>query len=132
MSHIFSYPSAAAPTATVVLHPALVTIQEEDFVFAQRLVRTADGTPWVFALTGNRLQTYEVIVEALHEADMGGFSGYRTLWTFFHLMTNGAMSPWSLTHTDGETTTVRLIPERWKFPEGKKGTFSGQFALSRE
>ena len=132
MSHVFSFPNAAAPTEILRLHPALVTIQEEDFTFVQRLVRTADGTPWVFALAGHRLQTYAVIVEGLPEADFGGFAGYRALWTFFDLITNGAMSACSLTHTDGNTATVRLIPDRWQFPEGKKGSFSGQFALMRE
>ena len=89
MSHIFSYPSAALPTTTILrLHPALVTIQEEDFAFVQRMLDAADGTPWVFQLAGIDPQTYDVLVADLQEADLGGFSGYLTSRSFFRNITN--------------------------------------------
>ena len=131
MSHIFSFPNALAPTTLVLLHPAYVVIQEEELVPVQRLLTTADGTQWVFALSGHVLQTYTVLVTELDEADRGGFAGYQTLKAFFATVTNWSMAPFALTHTDGGTVMVRLPPSPWRFTEERKGQFSGQFPLHR-
>ena len=74
------------------------------------MLTAADGTPWVFQLAGTHPQTYTVIVTDLQEADLGGFSGYLTLRSFFRNITNGAMTAWSFTHDDGETATVACSP----------------------
>ena len=131
MSHIFSYPSAASPTTLLMLHPALVTVQEEHLEPVQRVLEAADGTQWVFQLSGNRLQTYEVLVADLQEADLDGFAGYGSLVAFVDTIANWSMTTWDFTHSDGGTVRVRLVPGVVRCLGGAKGFFSGRFALRR-
>lgn len=131
MSHLFRYPTAGAPTATVTLRPSLVTIQEELIEPIQRALEAADGTQWIYALSANRRQTFTVLVEDLQEADAAGFSGYASLKAFFESSTNWMQSQFDLTHEDGITTTVRLLQDRWAFRETIKGYWSGEFLLRK-
>ena len=131
MSHLFRYPTAASPSSTVTLHPALVLIQRENIRPIQRLLRAPDGTHWFFQLTPNRLQRYEVTVTDLPLANFTSFSGYQALKDFFDGITNWMERSFDMTHTDGLTLPVRLDLETWTFPEGIKDRYSGSFVLER-
>ena len=133
MAHTFGFPAGQGYTATVTLDPSLVTIQEERIMPAQRFRETADGTHWVFQLSGNRLQTFEVLVEWLHEINNGTLSGYLTLKQFFEAPVNWMGAVFDLVHDDGGTTVVRLVLEQngWEFTEVQKGRWSGRFLLRK-
>ena len=131
MSHLLRYPNAGTPVVTITLNPALVTIQDQNIEPVQRYLEAPDGTQWVFALSSNRKQSYEVIVEDLPEATSGGFSGFNALLDFFQTTTNWMASSWDLTHDDGETATVRIRLESWQFIEGLRGFWSGRFTLRK-
>ena len=132
MSHLLRYPAGGSYTATVTLNPALVVIQEfEEVRPVQRVLVTPTGKQWTFQLSTNRRQVFRVIIEILHEADSGGFSGLTTLRTFFENTMNYAMNPCDLTHDDGATTTVRLIPDSVRFTETLKAWWTGEFLLQK-
>ena len=122
MSHLFSYPTATLPTATVRLNPALVTIQEKKAVRpTQRALLAPDGTRWVYQLSPNRMQTFQVTVDRLHEADSGIYAGYGSLYNFIDAFANFMMNQFDLTHTDGLTTPVWFSSESWALQEGPIG-----------
>ena len=131
MSHLLRYPNYTSPTQTVTLSPAFVTIQDVHITPLQRLLSAADGTQWVFQLSANLIQEYEVQVDALAEADSGGFSGFTTLQTFFTTHVTWMLTPFDLTHDDGGTVTVRLVSPQWTFTEGKLGRWSGSFTVRK-
>lgn len=132
MSHVLSWPTMTSPSNAVTLNPALVTIQEAaNLRPVQRVLRAADGTRWVFQLSDHRLQTFRVTVDRLHEADVGGFSGYASLANFIDVSANYAMNQFDLTHTDGITTPVYFSSEMWTFEEVVYGFWSGTFDLER-
>ena len=132
MPHIFGYPAAEGYTKTVTLDPTLVTIQDEATTEpVQRFKETADGTHWVFQLAGSRKRSYEVVVDFLHEEDVSGRSGYKSLKQFFDMTTNWMMSLFDLRHDDGEVTPVRLMQESWQFTEVQKNRWSGRFLLRK-
>lgn len=130
-AHLLQHPAGGPYTTTVTLNPALVTIQEERIDPAQRFLETKDKTHYVFAISANRGQTYEAIVEHLHEDDTASESGYTTLKTFFDTTTNWMINTFDLTHDDGGTITVRIVQESWEFTEGLKGRWSGRFQMRK-
>lgn len=130
MSHTLSYPSIAVPTYTVVLHPALVTIQDHGSVEPyQRIVESADGTQYVFQTSANLRQVLGVEIIDLPESDAGGFSGLTSLYNFFALRTTWGLSQFDLTHDDANTFVVRLAPPFWQFRETLKARHTGSLTF---
>ena len=114
MSHLLQYPAGGGSYSSIVtLNPALVVVQElQEVRPVQRVLVTPSGKQWAFALSGNRLQRFRAIIELLHEADNGVFSGLTTLRNFIENVINYAMQPFDFTHDDNVLTTVgsSLIP----------------------
>ena len=135
MAHIFGFPAGAAHTVEIRLDPSLVTIQEEQRAFVQRHRETPDGTQWVFQLAATRPQTFEVLIEDLHEdnrvTESETLAGYTSLWAFFDATVNGMMNLFDLRHEDGLTTVVRLMSPEWEFAEGLKGRWRGRLRLRK-
>jgi hypothetical protein len=133
MSHILYYPTQASPTRTETLHPAFLTIQDEEVTPFQRLLTASDGTQYVFTLSSNLAIRYEMQFVDYPDANFtqGGvsFTGLQSLRTFFQSYTSWAGATFQLSHDDSYLVTVRLASLEWHFIETLKNRWSGTLYL---
>jgi hypothetical protein len=132
MSHTLSYPTTVSPTHLVVLHPALVTIQDHHNVEPyQRLLEASDGTHYSFQVTTNLRVLYRVEIVELHQTIVNGFAGLDALYIFFASGTMWGLNSFVLSHDNGYNVTVRLAPPWWSFTETRRGRYTGTLTFIR-
>jgi hypothetical protein len=131
------FPTASAPTASVVLSPAFTVVQPYRRSAFQRVHTSEDGTVHTFTVAALVEEILEMTCTDINEADEISGDGAAKLLAFIANNLDYRRLPCDLTDADGVVTTVRLWSPEVEFVEAAggvrvQGRFSGRLLWRKE
>lgn len=136
----FDFPTASAPTASLVFNPTLVTVIRPRPMPIQQIELAVSGRAYRRQLHTNIEELWEISFDDLHEADSGGLSGYDSLRAFILNTAESMLNTFEVTDSDGDSMIGFYLRGLETFveggtidrPQGILGQWSGTIVFRKD